>query len=185
MSIDNWMAAWAPMIAAVGKDFSPAVVAGADTIEAGAVRRYLEPLEFDCPLHTDAKVARAHGYDDIVLPCTALTSFALPPMRQPGDTLFDSAARDAQPRSSPVTGVRTGLEPPTTGFFATNYEVDYVRSAVVGDRLSRRGARLLACTPKETRVGRGAFVTWESEIINQRGETVARLRTSFFRYNPH
>jgi hypothetical protein len=42
---------------------------------------------------------------------------------------------------------------------------------VVGDRLLRRGARLAACEPKETM--RGAFLTWESEIVNPRLEVVA------------
>ena len=55
----------------------------------------------------------------------------------------------------------------------------------VGDRLLRRGARLVACLPKETKVGRGAFLTWESEIVNQRLEVVVRLQTTYFRYNPH
>ena len=49
----------------------------------------------------------------------------------------------------------------------------------------RRGARLAACEPKETKIGRGAFLTWESEIVNPRLEVVARLRTTFYRYNPH
>lgn len=77
------------------------------------------------------------------------------------------------------------LEPPTTGFFATEYDVEYLRPAVVGDTLCRRGARLVGCLPKETKVGGGAFLTWETDIVNQRNEVVAHVRSSFFRYNPH
>ena len=145
----------------------------------------LEPLEFDCALHFDREVARAHGYDDIVVPTSALPTFAFAPMWRPGEVLFTSAERDAQPATSAVAGTRSELEPPTTGYFATAYDVEYLRPAVVGDRLARRGATLLACVPKETRVGRGAFLTWESAIVNQRLEVVARLQTTFFRYNPH
>lgn len=182
----NWRAAWQPMVDAVGREFDEApVVFRADRIEASAVRRYLEPLEFDCPLHYDAQFARAHGYADIVVPTTALSTFSLAPMWEPGRVLFTSDERDAQPATSAVSGIVTGLEPPTTGYFATNYDVDYLRPAVVGDRLARRGAKLLACAPKETKVGRGAFLTWQSEIVNERLEVVARLRTTFFRYNPH
>lgn len=180
-----WKAAWQPMIDAVGRDFAPeAAPPDADPIERSAIRRYLEPLEFDCPLHYDAAVARAHGYDDVVLPCTALMTFALAPAWRPGEVVFDSAERDAQPARSAVSGLRSPLEPPTTGFFATEYEVEYRRPAVVGDRLARRGARLVACVPKETKVGRGAFLTWETDIVNQHGEVVAHMRSSFFRYNP-
>lgn len=182
----DWMAAWQPMIDGIGQDFAPGLdAADADPIERSTVRRYLEPLEFDCPLHYDADVARAYGYADIVLPCTALQTFSLAPTWRPGETIFDSAERNAQPTRSAVSGVRSTLEPPTTGFFATEYDVEYLRPAVVGDTLCRRGARLVGCLPKETKVGRGAFLTWETDIVNQRNEVVAHVRSSFFRYNPH
>ncbi len=182
---DDWMSAWQPMIDAVGRQFDERPVEFvADTIEASAVRRYLEPLEFDCALHHSRDAARAAGYADIVVPTSALPTFAYAPMWRPGERLFTSAERDAQPATSAVSGILTGLEPATTGYFATNYDVEYLRSAVVGDRLARRGARLLACVPKQTTVGRGAFLTWESEIVNQRLDVVARLQTTFFRYNP-
>lgn len=187
MSEDSdWTAAWQPMVAAVGTQFDPGPHEfTADVIEAGAVRRYLEPLEFDCALHHDREAARALGYPEIVVPTSAIPTFALAPMWRPGETLFDSAERNAQPAKTPISGVRTDLEPATTGFFATNYDVEYLQPVVVGDRLLRRGARLVACLPKETKVGRGAFLTWESEIVNQRLEVVARLQTTYFRYNPH
>lgn len=182
---DEWMAAWQPLIDAVGRDFSQSsVTVGADELEAATVRRYLEPLEFDCALHYDVEVAFAHGYGNIPLPCTAILSFSLPPMWRPGETIFTSNERNAQPTSNAITGVVTSLEPPTTGYFATNYEAEYLRPALVGDRLSRRGAKLLACIPKETKIGRGAFLTWESEVINQHDETISVMRTTYYRYNP-
>ena len=51
-------------------------------------------------------------------------------------------------------------------------------------RISRHGAKLLSCTPKQTRLGRGAFMVWQTEVINERRELLARLRTTMFRYNP-
>lgn len=186
IATDDWKAAWQPMIDAVGRDFddkSPVFVA--DQIERGAIRRWLEPLEFDCALHYDPEVARAHGYADVVVPTSALPTFVLAPMWQPGEVLFGSAERNAQPARSAVTGVKTGLEPPTTGYFATDIDIEYLRPAVAGDRLLKRGARLLACVPKETKVGCGAFITWGAEIINQRMEVVARMQSTLFRYNPH
>jgi len=182
---DNWKAAWQPMIDAVGREFDdkpPVFVA--DPIERSAIRRWLEPLEFDCALHCDPEVAREHGHADVVVPTSALSTFALAPMWRPGETLFTSAERNAPPAASAVSGIQTGLEPPTTGYFATNIDYEYLRPAVAGDRLLKRGARLLACQPKETKVGRGAFITWGSELINQRQEVVVRMQATFFRYNP-
>lgn len=182
----DWTAAWQPMVDAVGRDFGagrPEV--WGEVIDAGMVRRYLEPLELDCALHSDAAVARAHGHADITVPYTAMASLAMPLLWQPGDApLFTDAARDAQPTRSHVGGILFGLEPPTTHFFGADAQADFLAPALVGDRLCRRGALLLACTPKRTRLGQGAFIQWQTEIINGRRELLARLRTTFFRYNP-
>lgn len=183
---EDWQAAWQPMVAAVGRDFDPwPHEFTADVVERGAIRRWLEPLEFDCALHYDPEAARAQGHADVLVPTSALPTFTLPPMWRPGETLFTSAERNAQPAAGALGGVQTGLEPPTTGFFATDIAYDYLLPVVAGDRLRRRGARLLGCSPKETSVGRGAFITWEADFINQREEVVAHTQATFFRYNPH
>lgn len=175
--VADWTELWRPMVAAVGRDFAgTGPELWGEVIEAGAVRRYLEPLEMSQADDPDGEP---------ILPSTALASFALPLLWRPGDLpLFQSDQRDAQPRITHVAGVLTGLEPPTTHFFAVESDADYLGVARVGDRLCRRGALLLSCKPRQTRVGRGAFVCWQSEIINQRRELLARLRTTFFRYNP-
>ncbi|MEF2082352.1 FAS1-like dehydratase domain-containing protein [Pseudomonas aeruginosa] len=186
MHADAWEAEWQPMITAIGRDFDDRpVVFVADRIERSAVRRWLEPLEFDCALHFDPDVARAYGYTDIVVPNTALSTFALAPMWRPGEVIFTDDARDAQPLNTPLSGLTCELEPETNALFVTDIEIDYLLPVTVGDRLLRRGATLIACMPKETKVGRGAFVTWQSELINDNFNVVARSRTTYFRYNPH
>jgi hypothetical protein len=55
---------------------------------------------------------------------------------------------------------------------------------VAGERIGRRGKRLLSCTPKETAVGRGAFMTWESEVVTETGEVVGRIRIGTYAYVP-
>ncbi|MCP9977467.1 hypothetical protein [Actinomadura madurae] len=42
----------------------------------------------------------------------------------------------------------------------------------------------MSCAPKETAVGRGAFLTWESEIVTEPGEVVARIRIGTYAYVP-
>jgi len=186
MNHSDWRAAWQPMINAVGTEFDaePARFV-ADRIEASALRRYLEPLEFDCPLHYDSDVARELGYTEVVVPCSALVTFAYPPMWRPGEQLFTDSERNAQPSGLAISGFITGLEPETVGFFATNFEADYLHPALVGDRLARVGALLVACEPKETSVGRGAFLTWQSNIVNDRHQLIARFKNTFYRYVPH
>jgi hypothetical protein len=155
---DDWKSAWAGMVAMVGQDISDGTTTwGADRVEAGTIRRYLEPLEIGSAIHYDAGAARAAGYDDIVAPATSVLSFQVPPMWSPGD-------------------------PPLFG--DADISVDFLRPVVVGERLGKRGQRLLSCVPKETAVGRGAFSTTESEIVSDRGDVVAIMRTGTYAYNP-
>lgn len=188
--MDDWKVAWQPLIDAVGTDFGgEAEVWGADEVEKGFIRRFLEPLELDCPLHYNRAVAQQYGYDDILAPYSSIMSLALPPLWQPGKQIWTSAERNAQPAYSPVAASNNDamqqLMPPSPGFFATDIEIDYLQPVVVGDRVRTRGRKLLSCVPKETSVGRGAFLVWESEILNQREELVARTRIGMYQYIPH
>jgi hypothetical protein len=186
---DDWQAAWQPMIDAIGEDFSGgAVRRGADDVEMTGIRRFLEPLEFDCPLHYSDAVAQQHGYTGVVAPYSSITSWTIPPMWTPGDPpVFTSAERDAQPQRSPVANSsgRPTPAPPTTGYFATDIEIEYLQPVILGDHLTSSGRRLLSVIPKETSVGRGAFLIWETEVRNQRGELVAKMRNGTYNYNPH
>ena len=183
---DEWKAAWQPLVDRVGDSLRTKDVQWApDLVEAGAIRRWLEPLEFDCALHVDCQVAKAQGYFDIVAPMTSLGTLMAAPLRSPGSCLFTEADRNAQPN---VRSLRPPLPveaPPVSGYFATDMEYEYLRAVMVGERLGRRGLRLVACVPKETKVGRGAFVTFEVEVVSSRGDVVSRMRYGLFCYNPH
>ncbi|HEU0102406.1 MAG TPA: MaoC family dehydratase N-terminal domain-containing protein [Mycobacteriales bacterium] len=182
---EDWMQAWQPMVDAVGRDFSTGdPVPGADPVERSTIRRWLEPLEFDCALHYDPEVARAYGHPDVIAPYASLLMWTIPAMWSPGQRLFDSAERNAQPTTSPINDRGLELAPPTTGFFATDMEMDFVRAATVGEHLSERGRVLLSCVPKQTAVGRGAFMTWQSEIVDATGDVLARVRVTLYAYQP-
>lgn len=181
----SWQEAWAPLRAAVGQDLGSAEVRwGADAIEPGTLRRWLEPLEFDAPVHRDREAARAAGHDDVIAPYTSLLTFALPATWTPGAPVFTDASRDAQPTYSPITTPELPGAPPTTGFFATDLEFEFVRPPRLGDRVGTRGLRLVACEPKQTKVGRGAFLTWETEVVDGDEQVIARQRVSAYAYNP-
>lgn len=184
---EDWMAQWQPMVQAIGTDFeADAPLVWGERIDAAMVARYLEPLEFDCALHADAAVARALGHADVVVPDTALVSMSLPLMWRPGDrALFTTDGRNDLPDRASLAGRRCGLEPPTAHTFAVQWDMDFLQPAVVGDRLCRRGLLLVSCTPKQTRMGRGAFITCQSEIINERHEVLARIRSTLYRFDSH
>jgi hypothetical protein len=60
----------------------------------------------------------------------------MPAMWSPGDPpLFTDDARDAQPARSPINNQGFPLGPRTTGFFATDIELDFLRPVALGERL--------------------------------------------------
>lgn len=183
----DWKSEWEPMIQAIGQDFSTGEEsAGADVIEKGAIRKFLEPLEFDSPLHYDEAVAKEYGYEDVIAPYSSLYSWTIPPYWSPGsERAFTSAERNAQPTYNPLSDTKSDLMPETTGFFATDIEMDYIKPIVVGDRLTKIGQVLLSCVPKETKVGCGAFMVWESKVVNQDNEEIAVIRMGTYSYQPH
>lgn len=183
----TWQDEWQPLVDAVGRQFGDDTITfGADAVELGTIRRYLEPLELGSPLHFDPQIARASGYPDVIAPYTQIMSYAVPAMWSPGEpTLYESADPDAQPARSPINNEDMPLGPRTTGFFATDISMEFVRPVVLGERIGRRGRKLVACSAKETSMGRGAFITWESELVSDRGDVVAYVRTGTYAYNPH
>ena len=155
-------------------------------MEIGTIRRFVEPLEIDSPLHYDADIAREHGYPDVIAPYVQAMSYSIPAMWKPGDaSLYRDPDADAQPLRSPINNQDMPLWPRTTGFFATDIELDFVRPLVVGERVGRRGNTLISCAPKETSMGRGAFLTWQSELVTFSGEVIAYVRTGTYAYTPH
>lgn len=185
---DDWESAWQPVIDAIGEDFGDGVVREAvDTIERSVVHRYLEPLEFDCPLHYDEEVAKAHGYPGIIAPYSGLATWTSIGVWSPGDeSVYTNAERNAQPARRMAAGGegRPLPAPPTTAGFATDVEYEYFMPFVVGDHLKQVGRKLLSCLPKETSVGRGAFTIMESEVRNQNDEVVVLARIGSYSYVP-
>lgn len=186
MSEEDWKEKWLPALEWVGKDLSDgATVWGADRIEPGIVRRYVEPLELGSVIHHDEDAARALGYEGIVSPATAIFTFSIPAFWSPGEPpLFVDPARDSQPARSPINNEEPSPLPKAQGFFATDIEMEFLRPVVVGERVGRRGNKLLSVDIKETSVGRGAFLKYETEVVSDRGDVVARQRLGVYAYDP-
>ena len=186
MEGDYWQHEWDVTSAAIGTDYGGDHVAvAADEVERGSIRRYCEVLEFDCPLHHDDEVARSVGYAGIVAPISGVSQpWTREAHWQPGmPTRYPVLDPDAEVLRKQL---RFGgpPEPPTALTFVTDLAIEYLAPVYVGDRLSRRGHKLTAVVPRETSIGRGAFLTYESEVWSQRGELVARSRNGGYRYNP-
>lgn len=192
MTDDNWESDWDVLVARVGEEIEgglQADLSAVEDVERASIRRFCEPVEFDCPLHYDDEVARAHGYEGVIAPYSSITqTFVDPGVWSPGDPpVYTSADAHAQPvkAGSGDNAFASLPGPNVSAGFATDVEIEYFQDVLVGDRLEMRGNRLLSCVPKETSVGRGAFMTFESNCYNQRGEKVATMRRGLYGYVPH
>jgi len=156
---------------------------GRDAVEASTIRLWLEVLEFGCPLHYDEKASKEAGYKGLFAPYTMLQTYSSPANWQPGQpTLWQSNHPNFTLRSP----VKQGDIPlPGNCSFVTDVGIEYFQPLYLGDTVALRERRLVNVNPKRTRVGEGAFLTWESRFCNQHGDLVGVARTSSYVYVPH
>lgn len=168
---------WEQAESFLGKTIS--VSEGADPVEVGTIRRWLESKEFDAPIHTDDQAARAAGHEGIVAPVAMTFTYGLPAYWKPGDA---SAQIGDEPRQIPIP-VIFEVPAPCSLSFATSMEIEFFEPLGIGDRLTVEH-RLVDLTRKTLRVGDGAFFTQEDTYRNQRGVIVAIAQLVIFRFNP-
>ena len=182
---------WDDLVAAIGQDFSTGEVTEAiETVDPSSIRKYCEPLEIDCPLYYDDEVARKHGFKGGIAPWSSFGAVSGGGFWKPGDgEIWDSADPDftisgpgSRPRQRPGPQPRPMPMPETNSAAATDIEIEYFNPVYVGDRLRRRGNKLVSVAVRETRVGYGAFIVTESETHNQRGELVSKNRMGVYWY---
>lgn len=179
---------WDDTIAAIGKDYSGGKVLVADeTIDESSLARYCEIFEFGNPLFWDDEIAQRAGYRAQVAPWASIKdTFSYGGSWRPGEpTRFpldmDKDARGANAIRAPSQGEPP--MPPTATTFFTDMTIEFFEPVCKGDNISVMGRKLASVSPKETSVGEGAFISFASEYVNQRGELVARATQGSYTYN--
>jgi 3-methylfumaryl-CoA hydratase len=163
---------WADAEAMVGAVI--ATLEGADAVSAGDIRRKLEVIGWDCPLHTDEACAREHGYRSIVSPVSMARVWAMPAYWSPGQPSLG-----VEPMSTPIPATDVPGEGDT--MIATGVRTEHLAPIHPGDRISAT-AVLRSVTRKNTRVGPGAFLVVETTYTNQRGEKVSVETVTLLRF---
>jgi acyl dehydratase len=183
LDIGKMPVTWEDTKAWIGRVLSSTEAAGCEAVEAGAIRRRLEALEFGCPLHYDENAAKEAGYEGIFAPYTMLQTFSSPAIWRPGEP---SIWRSSHPDFT-VNGrtERADVPQPGTHRFVTDVETEYFQPLYLGDKVLVPEIRLVNVNPKRTSVGEGAFVTWQNRFCNQRGDLVGVARTTWYVYIPH
>jgi acyl dehydratase len=150
--------------------------AGVDEVTRSDIRRKLEVYCFDCPLHYDEAVARAHGYRTIVAPAAMTPLWAMPAYWSPGEPSFYAPGLKEK-----VGGIHMDVPNPYPKGFNAASEWEYFEPVYPGDRL-HGSWKLTEVKPRETRLGDGVFLSFESTVFKQTGERVAIHRNTGYRY---
>ncbi len=152
--------------------------AGVDTVTRSDIRRKLEVYCFDCPLHYDDDVARAHGYRGLVAPVALTPLWAMPAYWSPGEpVLYRPGVREQ------AGGIRTDIPVVFQGGVNTATQWEYFEPLYPGDELHGNW-RLVEIKPRETRLGAGVFLSVEATIFKRSGELVAKNLNTHFRFTP-
>ena len=165
----DWSAAQAMVGEVIGR------LEGPDAVSEADIRRKLEAIGFDCPLHHDAACAQAHGFRTIVSPVSMTRVWATPTYWEPGRPRIgdEAVATPVAARDIPGEG---------DTIIATQIRTEHFEPLHPGDRVS--GVSVLrSVTPKTTRIGTGAFLVIETTYTNQRHDVVTVETATVFRFD--
>jgi 3-methylfumaryl-CoA hydratase len=168
---------WEEAEAQIGEEIGS--FAGPDAVSVGDIRRRLEVLEWDCPLHYDDDAAQKHGYDGIVSPVSMYMCWALPSYWEPGQP----RNQDLKHRFMPAIPMVRNIPGEGSGMLDAECDVEFYEPIYPGDKISAT-SKIASVTRKKTSVGDGAFIVVESTYTKSTGELVAIDRITLFRYHP-
>jgi len=170
---------WEDTAKHIGTDYSGGIIMVADErVDKVMISRYCEPAEIGNLTYWDEEVARMAGYRSQVVPWAMVKEVPTysglwrpgQPTRFPLDADMDFqsqlAARQPSAGGPPV--------PPTNAGFFTDMTIEFYEPICLGDRIITMGRVLHHVTPRETRVGVGAFVGYTTSYFNQLGQCVAK-----------
>lgn len=168
---------WEDAESLVGQELCATV--GVDPVNQPDIRRRLEVLAWDSPIHYDQEIARSVGYDDVTSPSTMNIVWCLPAYWQPGDP----RPKEGDPALMPNYPF-PNIPAPGTALFAAGCRTRYHQPMYPGDVIATRSV-LTSVTRKRLSIGDGAFMVVRTYYTKSTGESVATEDMTVFRYTPN
>ncbi|MGO9875685.1 MAG: MaoC family dehydratase [Acidimicrobiia bacterium] len=151
-----------------------------DPVNQPMIRHWAAAFEDWNPIYTDRDAAERSRFGEIVAPPLMLQTWTMATPRITGM---------AERGGSPVEGGRARVlavldEAGFVGTLASNSEFEIVRYLRVGDVVSATTVLESVSPEKQTRLGRGHFVTWVTTYADEADEVVGRQRFRILKFRP-
>ena len=151
-----------------------------DAVNQAMIRHWSAAFEDWNPVYTDPGVAARSRFGEIVAPPLMLQTWTMATPRITGI---------AERGGAPVEGRRANVlhvldEAGFVGTLASNSEFEILRYLRLGDVVSSTTVLESVSTEKQTRLGRGYFITWLTTYTDDTGDVVGRQRFRILKFRP-
>jgi hypothetical protein len=171
----------AALAALVGQPVSSNGPAAApDPVNQPMIRHWAAAFDDANPIYTDPDAAAASRHGGIVAPPLMLQTWTMA-------TPVIAGLRERGGAPTPTEGpgpLKVLDDAGYTGTLATNSEFEIERYLRLGDRVSSTTVIESISDEKDTRLGKGRFLTWVSTYIDEAGEVVGRQRFRILKFRP-
>lgn len=154
--------------------------AGPDPVNQPMIRHWAAAFDDANPVYVDPAVAARSRFGGIVAPPLMLQTWTMPTPQLTG-----IAERGGSPVTSDGGGPLGVLdEAGFTATLATTSEYEIERYLHLGEQVSASTVIESVSDEKQTRLGRGYFVTWVTTFRVASGEVVGRQRFGILKFRP-
>ena len=165
----------------IGKPPGPGGMAVApDEVNQPMIRHWAAAFEDWNPVYTDPELAAASRFGGIVAPPLMLQTWTMATPKITGIAERGGSPVELEGESPLSVLDEAGF----VGTLATNSEFEIERYLRLGERVSSTMAIESISDEKQTRLGRGHFVTWVTTYLDERGEVVGRQRFRILKFKP-
>lgn len=164
--------------ALIGKPIGTPALAP-DPVNQPMIRHWAAAFEDRNPVYTDPERAASSRFAGIVAPPMMLQTWTMPTPQITG--IAERGGSPVEQTANPLAGLDQA------GFIATlatNSEVEIVRYLRLGEVITSTMVIESVSEEKQTRIGRGYFITWVTTYRDERGEVVGRQMFRILKFAP-
>jgi len=151
-----------------------------DPVNQPMIRHWAAAFEDANPVYTDAAIAARSRFGQVVAPPLMLQTWTMATPKISG-----IAERGGSPVESTGGGALAALdEAGFTATLASNSEFEIARYLHPGEMVSASTVIESISEEKQTRLGRGHFLTWVTTYLDDRGQVVGRQSFRILKFKP-